>query len=83
MTQTTHAISSEDLAEIRATIGSSRHIKLQTLDLEIADAYTAIPRSVLADPWDRFIVATASVLGAPLVTRDHAIHKSELVETIW
>ena len=37
----------------------------------------------LADPWDRFIVATAKVLGIALVTKDAPIRDSGLVPTIW
>lgn len=47
------------------------------------DATTSIPRKVLGDPWDRFIVATAQTLGLPLVTRDSAIRDSGLLPTIW
>lgn len=35
------------------------------------------------DPADRFIVASARVLAAPLVTADDAIHDSELVRCVW
>ncbi len=35
------------------------------------------------DPFDRVIVATAKVHGAPLLTRDRAITDSGVVETIW
>jgi PIN domain nuclease of toxin-antitoxin system len=38
---------------------------------------------LVADPWDRFIVATAKVLGIALVTKDAAIRDSKLVPTIW
>jgi PIN domain nuclease of toxin-antitoxin system len=41
-----------------------------------------MPSSV-CDPWDRFIVATARVLGVPLVTCDRQITTSGVVETIW
>jgi hypothetical protein len=36
-------------------------------------AYRTIGRDALRDPWDRFIVATALALEAPLVSRDAAI----------
>jgi PIN domain nuclease of toxin-antitoxin system len=49
----------------------------------VADAFTSISRSVLSDPWDRFIVATALVLGVPLVTRDEAIQIARIVESVW
>lgn len=83
VTQTTQAVTTPDLARLRAVIERSRRVDVYALDLPVADAYTAIPRSVLSDPWDRFIVATAQVLSVPLVTRDGAIRNADLVETIW
>lgn len=83
VTQTTQAVTSPDLARLRDLIERSRRVDVHALDLAVADAYTAIPRSVLSDPWDRFIVATAQVLSVPLVTRDGAIRDADLVETIW
>jgi hypothetical protein len=41
------------------------------------------PLSVLPDPWDRMIVATALHLSVPLVTKDRAITATGVVETIW
>lgn len=83
VTQTTQAVTSPDLARLRAVIEGSKGVDVHALDLAVADAYIAIPRSVLSDPWDRFIVATAQVLSVPLVTRDGAIRDAALVETIW
>lgn len=83
VTQTTKALTDADLAEVRATISASPEISLHPIDEDVADATTAIPRDVLADPWDRFIVAAAKVFDVPLVTRDRAIRDSGLVETIW
>lgn len=83
VTQTTQAVTSPDLARLRAVIERSGRVDVHALDLAVADLYTAIPRSVLSDPWDRFIVATPQVLSVPLVTRDGAIRDADLVETIW
>jgi PIN domain nuclease of toxin-antitoxin system len=83
VTQTTKGISDAELRNLREQINSSPEINLHPIDEDVADATTAIRRDVLADPWDRFIVATAKVLGLSLVTRDSAIHDSELVPTIW
>lgn len=83
VTQTTQAITTADLALVRAALESSARVDLQVIDATVADAYAAIPRSVLRDPWDRFIVATARALEAPLVTRDTAIQQAQLVQTIW
>lgn len=83
MTQTTQAISTADLALVRSALEASTRVDLQVIDAAVADAYTAIPRSVLKDPWDRFIVATARPLEVPLVTRDAPIQQAQLVQTIW
>ena len=61
VTQTTKALTEVEGSEVRATIVTSPAFVLQPVDLPIVDATTAIPRDVLSDPWDRFIVATAKV----------------------
>ena len=83
VTQTTKGISDAELAELREKISASPELSLHPIEEDVADATTAIPRDVLADPWDRFIVATAKVLDVPLVTKDRAIRDSGLVPTIW
>jgi PIN domain nuclease of toxin-antitoxin system len=83
VTQSTKALTEAEVGEVRATIVSSPAFLLQPIDLAIVDNTTAIPRDVLADPWDRFIVATARALSLSLVTRDQAIRDSALVPTIW
>jgi len=83
VTKTTKAITDAELAELRETISASPELSLHPIDEDVADATTAIPRDLLSDPWDRFIVATAKVLDVPLVTRDQAIRDSKLVATIW
>jgi PIN domain nuclease of toxin-antitoxin system len=83
VTQTTKTITDAELAELREKISASPELSLHPIDEDVADATTAIPRDVLSDPWDRFIVATAKVLDVPLVTRDQTIRDSGLVPTIW
>ena len=83
VTQTTRGVSADDLALLRSTLEASRQVDLHPVDVAVADAATAIPRDVLSDPWDRFIVATARALDLPLVTRDERIRAARLVETIW
>lgn len=61
----------------------SSKVDLHPIDLAVTDAATSIPRDVLGDPWDRFIVATAKALGLSLVTRDGRIREAVLVETVW
>ncbi len=83
VTQTTQGVTTEDLATLRATMVSSPKVDLHPIDVAVTDAAISIPRDALGDPWDRFILATASALDLPLVTRDERIQKAELVETIW
>ena len=83
VTQTTQSIGADDVARLQARLDASANVDLHGIDVAVADAFTLIPRTVLTDPWDRFIVATAKALALPLVTRDGAIQESNLVETVW
>jgi PIN domain nuclease of toxin-antitoxin system len=83
VTQSTKTITDAELAELREKISASPELSLHPIDEDVVDATTAIPRDVLSDPWDRFIVATAKALGLSLVTKDQAIRDSKLVPTIW
>lgn len=83
VTQTTRTLTADDLERVRGTLTSSPKVDLHPIDVVVADACTAIPRDLLADPWDRFIVATAKALALPLVTRDRSVGKANLVDTIW
>jgi PIN domain nuclease of toxin-antitoxin system len=49
----------------------------------IAERSTSAPIDSLADPWDRFIVATAAVRGLSLITRDQPIAALGVVRIIW
>lgn len=83
VTQTTKGVDSGELADLRTAMSDSPVIELHPIDTGVADAFTRIDRSVLVDPWDRLIVATAVALQLPLVTKDGAIRRSGLVETLW
>jgi PIN domain nuclease of toxin-antitoxin system len=83
VTQTTKGVSDSDLSNLREQITSSPELSLYPIDEDVVDATISIPRKLLGDPWDRFIVATAKALGLSLVTRDRAIRDSGLVPTIW
>ncbi len=83
VTQTTKGVSIEELAVLRHQIDASPAMHVHPIDEDVADAFTAISRDVMRDPWDRFIVATAQVLDLAVVTRDGLIRESGLVETIW
>jgi PIN domain nuclease of toxin-antitoxin system len=83
VTQTTQSIGADDVARLQARLDASANVDLHAIDVAVADAFTLIPRTVVTDPWDRFIVATAKAMALPLVTRDGAIRESNLVETVW
>jgi PIN domain nuclease of toxin-antitoxin system len=50
---------------------------------EIAITAATLPDSFPRDPFDRMIAATAIVHGAPLVTADEKIRKSNVVSVVW
>jgi PIN domain nuclease of toxin-antitoxin system len=84
VTQTTQAFTTKDLDAVRAVItDESTAVDLAPIELDVFDAWRRLDRGVLADPWDRFIVATAVHEGVALVTRDKAISDSGYVEVIW
>jgi PIN domain nuclease of toxin-antitoxin system len=83
VTQTTRKLTEVHLAGVRSVLLSSTAFTLHSIDLAVVDATTSIARDLLADPWDRFIVGTASALALPLVTRDEAIHDAQIVPVIW
>lgn len=83
VTQTTEAVSAAELGRLRNELLDSPSVDLHPVDVGVADAYAGIERSVLRDPWDRLIVATAKALQVPLVTRDSAIERAGLVQTLW
>jgi len=83
VTQTAKKVTATDLAGLRDLLASSPAFVLQPIDVAVVDATTSIPRDLLTDPWDRFIVGTTRALAVPLVTRDRAIRDSGLVPTIW
>jgi PIN domain nuclease of toxin-antitoxin system len=83
VTQTTEAVTTDDLVRLRTMLEASSTVMLQPITLDVVDACTAIQRELLADPGDRLIVATAKALDVALVTRDRAIQKADLVPTVW
>ena len=83
VTQTTQAITPDQLALVETQLASSEGVVIEPVTLPIVRVSLGIPRSQLPDPWDRLIVGTSLALGAPLVTRDAAIRATGLVETVW
>ncbi|MGI8682405.1 MAG: type II toxin-antitoxin system VapC family toxin [Mycobacteriales bacterium] len=83
VTQTTEGVTKDQLDALQDDLLASPAVELHPVTVEVTDAYTEIARTVLSDPWDRFIVATAKALNLPLVTRDAAIRQAALVDTVW
>ena len=53
--------------------GATERVRLAELTMDVAVDAGLIPRTALADPLDRVLVATARHVGATLVTADRAI----------
>lgn len=53
------------------------------IDNKIALKSVQLPSPLHQDPADRLIIATAMMLGAPLITKDKQISKYPHVTTIW
>jgi len=58
-------------------------IELLPLTPAVAVRATQLGNAFHRDPADRQIVATALIHGAKIVTRDEAIQRAGIVETIW
>ncbi|MBI4842640.1 MAG: type II toxin-antitoxin system VapC family toxin [candidate division NC10 bacterium] len=63
------------------TLASIPNYNIQPLDLEVVKA--AYGLTILTDPSDRLIVATALALDLPLITADSRITDSGLVRVVW
>ena len=57
-------------------------VRRQAISPAVAAEVAALPDSFHRDPADRIIVATARILGATLLTRDHRIVAAGLTATI-
>lgn len=58
-------------------------IRIAPLDLTVARAVASFGPAAVPELPDRIIAATARALNLPLVTADHAIAESKLVQVIW
>jgi PIN domain nuclease of toxin-antitoxin system len=72
---------SQTVAEWAADVLSIPRVFQQPLTAEIAVAAEAL--EMHADPADRFVVATAAQLKAPLLTKDALIATLPFVRTVW
>ena len=57
-------------------------VRRQGISPAIAAEVAALPKSFHRDPVDRILVATARILGATILTRDHRIIDAGLAETL-
>lgn len=57
-------------------------VRRQAISPAVAAEVAALPDTFHRDPADRIIVATARILGATLLTRDHRIVAAGLAQTI-
>jgi PIN domain nuclease of toxin-antitoxin system len=69
------------VAELEAATKRNDRVGILALDLAQTTEFALL--GVLADPFDRVIVAAARATGCPLITADEAISESGLVEVIW
>lgn len=74
----------EDMQRVRDIASDPSHpIGVAPVTISVMAHFADPMMTVLADPWDRLMVATAQAEGLPLVTRDERIRISKLVETVW
>ena len=80
----TNPISLDDLNAIKTVLGDpASPFQVIEVDDEIAFRVGLVPRISNADPGDRIIVATAEVLGLPLVSSDSKIPSMTSLSVIW
>ncbi len=80
----TNPISLDDLTAIGSVLDDpASPFQIVDLDDEIAFRVASVPRIFNADPGDRIIVATAEVLGLPIVTADSKIPGMTTGIVIW
>lgn len=69
------------VAEWAETVQLIPRVRALPLTAEVAVAADAL--EMHADPADRFIVATARMAGARLITKDSSIRRQRAVKTVW
>jgi len=74
-------IAGEPIGKWASRLVAQAGFDLVPLDLEIINEATTLP--LVKDPFDAAIVATARLKDVPLLTRDHEIIVSRLVDVIW
>ncbi|MCA1670961.1 MAG: PIN domain-containing protein [Actinobacteria bacterium] len=70
--------------QIQATVlDPTTNLLLQPVSAATMTHFGVVPLEDLRDPFDRFILATALQLKAPLVTADRAIAATGAAEIVW
>ena len=74
-----------DFDRFLAMVSASKNYKIEPLCLPIIEKSRRIPREMVADPWDRLIIATSMHLKFPLITRDESLRNAREtgLEVIW
>jgi len=67
----------------RTLLDPETNLHAEPILTETMEHYDRVPLSVVKDPFDRFILATAAQLRLSLVTADRAVSAAGLVEVIW
>jgi PIN domain nuclease of toxin-antitoxin system len=67
----------------RTLLDPETNLHSEPILTETMEHYDRVPLSVVKDPFDRFILATAAQLRLSLVTADRAVSAAGLVEVIW
>ena len=80
----TNPISLDDLNAIKSVLNDQASpFQIIEVDDQIAFRVASVPRVFNADPGERIIVATAEVLGLPLVSSDSKIPGMTSLTVIW
>jgi PIN domain nuclease of toxin-antitoxin system len=66
----------------RTVLDPTTNFHIVPITADTMDHFVRVPLSELADPFDRFILATAAQLHLPLVTADRAMSKTGVVPVI-
>jgi PIN domain nuclease of toxin-antitoxin system len=67
----------------RTVLDPANNFDIAPISTETMQHFDGVPLAELADPFDRFILATAAQLFLPLVTADRAMSNARLVPIIW
>jgi len=70
-------------AVLHAFAAEDSPFEVVPLTAEIANRVASVPRTVNADPGDRIVVATAEVLGMPIVSADPKFPSMTELDVIW